>query len=79
MVQNKFDNIESHISRKWGNILNLFEDHNLFGGCGESGIKMNAQILKWEPFSDKINTDSQKPFYTHKSMHRLVHNSAIMH
>ncbi len=26
--------------------------NNVFGGCGESDIKIYAQKPKWEPFSD---------------------------
>ncbi len=33
--------------------LKIFINHDILGGCGESGIKIDAQILKQEPFSDK--------------------------
>ncbi len=43
---------KSHISCKWLNMVNLlmiFKRCGILGGCGESGIKIDAQILKWEP------------------------------
>ena len=31
----------------------IFTNHDTFGGFGESDIKIDAQILKWESFSEK--------------------------
>ncbi len=62
--------LKSHFSQM-DCIMNLFEDiynHDIFGGCGESGIKIGAQILIWEPF----RTNSQKTFYTHIKSYRAV-------
>ncbi len=42
--------------------MNLFRDHDILGGCG----KIDAQVLKWEPFSSK------KTFITHVNSKRLL-------
>ncbi len=39
--------------------MNLFEDilninHDILGGCGKSVIKIDPQMLKWEPFFGQI-------------------------
>ncbi len=47
---------KSPISHKWGNIMNflkIFIKGDTLGGCGESGIKVDVEIMKWESFSDK--------------------------
>ncbi len=48
---------KSHISHKWENynefICKIFTNRDTLGGCGENGIKINTEIMKWEPFSDK--------------------------
>ena len=39
---------KSHISDKWDDIMNLFEDINCYilGKCGESGIKIDVQVTE---------------------------------
>ena len=48
---------KSHISHKWEDIMNLFEDIftkcNTLGRFGENGIKIDVEIMKWGPFSGK--------------------------
>ena len=41
---------KSHIWHKCENVMNLFEDINVLWlrGCGESGIKIDVEIMKWE-------------------------------
>ena len=43
--------------------MNLFENvlnHDTLGGCGESGIKIDAQVLKWEPFQQIVKKNNNK-------------------
>ena len=60
--------LKTYIYHEWDNLTNLFvyfTNHNTLGVCGESGIKIDLQIPKWEPFP----TNSQKQIYTQvKSM-----------
>ncbi len=40
--------------------LKIFINHDILGGCGERGIRIDAQILKWEPFMDSQSMSNSK-------------------
>ncbi len=59
--------LNKNFHEKWHNIMHFLEiliNHDILRGCCESGIKIDAQILKGDPF----RTKSQQIYTPVKSM-----------